>query len=337
MAKGEQVRNTFVITGATGFIGGVLATHLLRRGDRVVALVRDGEAPIGCEIVRGELEDLRVCERLINDYEPDGVFHLAAQAIVGRAKRDPFATMESNIRGSYNLMEAFRRHRKGTARLVVASSDKAYGELPEGSEAYQEGMPLEGRGPYDCSKSCTDLIAQSYGLTYNLPISIVRAGNVYGEGDFDLSRIVPSLVSDVVNHRPLKIMSDGSPIRDYVYVDDVVNGYVAAYERHVKPYPRAFNLAGHNPISVYDLATEVIDTVRDYAYRGSLVSSRHREFCRYIEDFDGKIDIVGSRTGEIQRQSLDPSRAAVELLWKSDTPLRWGLKRVLEWGYINLS
>lgn len=327
---------TFVITGATGFIGGALAKYLLHRGDRVVALVRDGEAPLGCETVQGELEDLRVCERLINEYEPDGVFHLAAQAIVGRAKRDPFATMEANVRGTYNLLEAFRRHRKSTARLVVASSDKAYGELPVGSSEYTEDTPLAGRGPYDCSKSCADLIAQSYGTSYGLPIAIIRAGNVYGEGDLDMSRIVPSLVADVVNGRPLTIMSDGSPIRDYIHVGDVVKGYYTAYEHHTVPDSRAFNLAVGKPISVLELANELLATVRDNAYRGSLMFSKHHELEWYLEKFGGRIDVLGTRTGEIQTQVLGISRAFEELNWKPSNPLRWGLKSTLEWGYNNL-
>lgn len=336
---------TFVVTGATGFIGGHLA-HDLSYQDQIVALVRDGELPDvsnygnKIKVVQGELEDLRTCERLIAEYQPDGVFHLAAQAIVGVGKRDPFGTLESNVRGTYNLLEAFRRHRRMGSRFVMASSDKAYGELPEGSEAYDEDMPLEGRGPYDVSKSCADLIAQSYGLEYSLPIAIIRAGNVYGKGDRDLSRIVPSLVSDVVNYRPLTIRSDGTPVRDYVHVDDVVWGYKQAYERYTENGPRAFNLASRNPLSAAMVADEVLEAVKYVAYEQHVpypFTNEYRSKCQsYLARTKGEIKILGDRGGEIQRQVLDPTRANLELHWSPDKSMRDGLVETICWGWNNL-
>lgn len=332
---------TFVITGATGFIGRWLAELLVERRDtRVVALCRDGSPPDGCEIVRGEIEDLRTCERLVNECRPDGVFHLAAQAMVEHAKRDPFATMEANVRGTYNLLESFRRHRKDGARFVMASSDKAYGELPMGSQMYTEGLPLEGRGPYDVSKSCADLIAQSYGLTYSLPISIIRAGNVYGPGDRDLSRIFPSLMADIVNGRPLTIRSDGTPIRDYVFVDDVAKGYIAAWERDSGDRPRAYNLAANSPISVSDLADTVLRTAsewcsfpRSYGYRQTPCQ---QDVGYYLKSDKARVEVLGTRKGEIQKQVLDPTRAQVELGWRAETTLGQGITETLAWAYDNL-
>ena len=331
--------STFVVTGATGFIGCRLAEMLTwKRGNRVVALCRDGKPPEGCEIVRGEIEDLRTCERLINETRPDGIFHLAAQAMVEHAKRDPFATLEANVRGTYNLLEAFRRHGRDLTRFVMASSDKAYGELPVGYEAYDEEMPLEGRGPYDVSKSCADLIAHSYGLTYELPIAVVRAGNVYGPGDRDLSRIVPSLLADMVNHRPLTIRSDGTPVRDYVYVDDVARGYIAAFENHTGNRPRAYNLAGHSPLSVVELAEEILRTDRSWSERQWFGwQDQAKSAVRwYVQSDKASIEVLGTRTGEIQRQVLDPTRADLELGWKAKTSLSQGIEQTLYWAYDNL-
>jgi CDP-glucose 4,6-dehydratase len=334
---------TFVITGATGFIGGALANRLMKDGNDVIALCRDGDPPDGCEVVRGDIEDLRTCERAINEYRPDGVFHLAAQAIVGHAKRDPFSTMETNIRGTYNLLEAFRRHRKDGSKMVLASSDKAYGELPEGAKAYDEDMPLEGRGPYDASKSCTDLIAQSYGLTYSLPIAVIRAGNVYGAGDWDLTRVVPSLVNDLVNGRPLTISSDGSPIRDYVHVDDIAKGYEMAYQQHRIDGPRAYNLSGRNPMSVLEMAEFIIDVAKTLARSpGHYVEgSRHyHSMDQYFKSMEARgektIKVLGTRMGEIQKQVLNPKRAKKELGWEATCDMWWGIRTTINWAYEHL-
>lgn len=331
---------TFLITGATGFIGGALAKRLMKDGNEIVALCRDGDPPAGCEIVRGDIEDLRTCERAVNEYQPDGVFHLAAQAIVGHAKRDPFSTMETNVRGTYNLLEAFRRHRKDGSKMVLASSDKAYGELPEGAKAYDEDMPLEGRGPYDASKSCTDLIAQSYGLTYSLPIAVIRAGNVYGEGDWDMTRVVPSLVNDLVNGRPLTISSDGSPIRDYVHVDDIAKGYELAYQNHKVAGPRAYNLSGQNPMSVLEMAEFILDVAKTLSkspghyVEGSRYYARMEQyFSKFAKLNEKTINILGTRKGEIQTQILNPKRAKKELGWEATVDMWWGIRTMINWAY----
>lgn len=338
--------STFVVTGATGFIARHLAEDLAmdwidsRYKHRVVALIRDGNPPIGVtDVVRGELEDLRAVERLVAEYQPDGIFHLAAQALVGIARRDPFNTLETNVRGTYNLLEAFRRHRKPGSRLVVASSDKAYGELPEGSSAYTEDMPLEGRGPYDVSKTCTDLICQSYAITYGLPISIIRAGNVYGPGDRDLSRIIPSLCDDVLHMRPLTIMSDGTPIREYLYVRDVVKGYRAAYEQ-TDYGMRAYNLGTGVGFTVKFVAELFLSSLRAMAKEPvdwqSPAYSRSQWIKSWLIKFEeNPIDIQGTRIGEIQKQVLDGARAWRELKWAPQISLQDGLRSTFFDAWLN--
>lgn len=310
---------TYVVTGATGFVGGHLARELMEMGHRVVALVRDGTPPEGCDVVRGELEDLRTCERLVVGSRCDGVFHLAAQAIVGVGVRDPFGTFESNVRGTYNLLEACRRHLHHQP-IVVASSDKAYGELRShgtpGKVGYLETDPLDGRSPYDCSKSCTDLIAQSYAWTYNLNLAIVRAGNIYGPGDTDLSRIVPSVVDDIVNERQPRVMSDGTPVRDYLYVADATAGYrdVAEWlhmldDTGAKFWPgEAFNLAGGDPMTVLEL----VSVIQQQAKRAS--------------DYPIVVpEIVGTRgEKEIPVQILDTEKARLAFGWRPRTSIAVG-------------
>ncbi len=312
----------YVITGATGFVGGALARSLLNERHTVTALVRDGSAPVGCRVIRGELEDIRTMERIIVESRPDGVFHLAAQAIVGTAKREPFNTFESNVRGTYNLLEAVRRH-DNSVPIVVASSDKAYGETrvyADGRAPYEEGDALNGRGFYDCSKSCTDLIAQSYAHS-GMHVAVVRAGNIYGPGDADMSRIVPSIVDDLISNRVLNITSDGSPVRDYLYIDDAVSAY-----RSVMSYlgggqfcaHTAFNFAGGEPVSVLQLVERVKDVAADI------------DFGRY-----GVINhtVLGQRTGEIHHQTLDCSKAKSTLNWHPTTDLVEGLRQTIHAAY----
>ena len=322
---------TFLITGATGFIGGELARQLLNRGDRVVALCRDGDPPSGCEVIRGDIEDLQACERAVVEAYPEGVFHLAAQALVEKAGRDPYHTLKTNVLGTTNMLEAFRRHRFVGARMVVASSDKAYGELPVGRDSYDEGTPLEGRGPYDVSKSCTDLIARSYQLSYSLPIAIIRAGNVYGPEDRDLSRIVPSLCNDVLDGQPLTIRSDGTPVREYLHVHDAAKGYIAAFEKRGSG---PFNLGTGQPMSVLELAEEFVWTLREIVNRERTSNAwpYGRDFASDIEHYvkhQAKIEVLGVRKGEIQRQVLDAAQAKEVLGWEAKMSLRDGLLETL--------
>jgi CDP-glucose 4,6-dehydratase len=241
-------RNVFV-TGASGFLGSWMVAELNARGANVVGLVRDiahtGKAALIPNAmprftVLGRLEDFDVLLRAINEYEIDTVMHLGAQPIVGIANREPRATFEANIRGTWNVLDACRQL-PNVKRVLVASSDKAYGEQP--TLPYDESMPLQGSHPYDVSKSCTDLIAQTYHNVYRTPVCITRCGNFFGGGDLNFSRIVPGTIRSVHDGKRPLIRSDGSMIRDYVYVRDVVQFYLFLAEAMEDPalHGEAFN------------------------------------------------------------------------------------------------
>lgn len=254
------------ITGGTGFVGGWLVKSLLEQGAYIVALVHDANPQSELyrsgdinriSVVNGSLEDFQSLERAINEYDVQTVFHLAAQPLVGVAHRFPLYTFEANIRGSYNLLEACRIHNQLVQQIVIASSDKAYGTQPE--LPYTEDMPLQGHHPYEVSKSCTDLIAQSYFYTYGLPVAIARCGNIYGGGDLNWSRIVPSTIrSFLQNERPI-IRSDGTHIRDYIYIQDVVQAFMRLAEGLTAPeiHGEAFNFSPERAVTVLELVTSI--------------------------------------------------------------------------------
>jgi CDP-glucose 4,6-dehydratase len=251
-----------LVTGATGIVGSWLCEELLSRGTTVVAMVIDDDPQSRfyregidrqCRIVRGDLARIEDCTRGINLHDVDVVFHLGAQTIVGTALRDPLECFESNIRGTYNLLEAARRLTPLVQSFVVASSDKAYGDSPV--LPYTEDMPLNGKHPYDVSKSCTDLIAQTYAHTYGLPVSIARCGNIYGGGDLNWSRIVPGTIRSLLaGERPV-LRSDGGPIRDYIYVKDVVDAYIALADATPRDgiEGEAFNFSPQSRYTVMDI------------------------------------------------------------------------------------
>src|SRR5579875_1092401 len=251
-----------LITGGTGLVGSWLTRQLCEAGADVVCLVRDwvpqselvrSGTLANVKVVRGDVCDREIIERILGEYEINTVFHLAAQTIVGVANRNPVSTFESNIAGTWNVLEACRRSPKVQA-IVVASSDKAYGDqevLP-----YSENTPLEGRHPYDVSKSCSDLISQAYGHTYRLPVAITRCGNFYGGGDLNWNRIVPGTIRSVLRGERPVIRSDGNFIRDYFYVEDGADAYMALAEamasdrRHVG---EAYNFSDERIVEVFGL------------------------------------------------------------------------------------
>ncbi|WP_420143097.1 NAD-dependent epimerase/dehydratase family protein [Sphingobium sp.] len=309
---------TCLVTGATGFLGGSLVAELIAQGAEVVALVRDmvPQSRFQAEglsnrakVVRGPLEEYEVIERALNEYAVDTVFHLGAQAIVGVANRNPISTFEANIKGTWVLLEACRR--VGTVeRIVIASSDKAYGDhttLP-----YQEDFALQGRHPYDVSKSCADLIALSYAQTYRLPIAITRCGNLFGPGDLNSNRIVPGTCLAAIDGTRPVIRSDGSPVRDYVYVEDIVQGYLllAQHMGDDGVVGRAFNFGTGEPVSVLDL------TRRTLAAAGRT---------------DLEPDIRNHAHGEIQAQYLSSSLAAQKLGWMPGAGLDDRLGQTFLW------
>src|SRR4030095_12885901 len=256
-----------LVTGATGLLGGWLVRRLLDQRADVVCLVRDWVPQ--CElvrarliekvkVVRGDVRDQSLLERTLGEYEIDTVLHLAAQTIVGIANRNPVSTLETNIAGTWSLLEACRRSPL-VKQIVVASSDKAYGEheqLP-----YSETAPLQGQHPYDVSKSCADLIAQSYAATYNLPVAITRCGNFYGGGDLNWNRIVPGTIRSVLrNQRPI-IRSDGLFVRDYFYVEDgaAVNMVLAeALAANQDLRGQAFNFSNEIQVTVLELVERLL-------------------------------------------------------------------------------
>ena len=261
-------------------------------------------------IVHGCLEDFWVLERAINEYEIDTVFHLAAQPLVGVAHRFPLQTFEANIRGTYNLLEACRIHRQFVQRVVIASSDKAYGE--QQSLPYTEEMPLQGRRPYEVSKSCADLLAQAYHCTYGLPVAIARCGNVYGGGDLNWSRIVPGTIRSFLHgERPI-IRSDGKSLRDYIYVKDVSRAYLRLAERlgDALVQGQAFNFSLEQGMSVMELVTK-IQLLMD---------------CQHIE-----ADVRNIAEGEISSQYLSSARANHVLGWQANYTLEQGLGETISW------
>ena len=308
-----------LVTGATGMIGSWLVKELLTRSAHVVALVLDADPQSELlrggdiqrvSVVNGDLGDFAAVERAINLHETDTVMHLGAQTIVGAAHRFPLATFEANIRGTYNLLDACRVHRGLVERIVLASSDKAYGDqavLP-----YTENMALAGRHPYEVSKSCTDLLGQAYHHTYDMPVAITRCGNVYGGGDLNWSRLVPGTIRSFLRRERPIIRSDGTFLRDYVYVKDVVRAYMALAERLDDPRVRgqAFNFSAELPISVLDL----VDAIQALMQCDELPP-----------------DIRNSARGEIRDQYLSSKKARDVLGWTAEFSLTRGLRETIAW------
>ena len=307
-----------LVTGATGLLGSWLCEALVARGAHVVALVRDlvpeslfhtGAAGGRCTTVFGDLRDGRLVERVLAEYEIDAVFHLGAQTIVEHALRDPANTMRSNIEGTWEVLDACRRSRRPT-RIVVASSDKAYGS--QAALPYQEDHPLAGRHPYDVSKSCTDLIAQSYAATYDLPIVVTRCGNLYGGGDLNWSRLVPGTIrSALQGDRPV-LRSDGTLIRDYLYVEDAAEAYIGLGERAHEP-----GIAGE----AWNYSNELQLTAANMTRRVLAACGRP----------DLEPDIRDEAVHEIAHQYLSAAKARERLGWTPAHGLDEGLRRTVAW------
>jgi CDP-glucose 4,6-dehydratase len=307
-----------LVTGASGLVGSWLVRALITAGASVVCLVRDWvpqselvlSGDIGrIRVVRGDICDRELIERILGEYEIDSVFHLAAQTIVGIANRNPISTFEANIQGTWSLLEACRRSPK-VRSIVVASSDKAYGtqeQLP-----YDETMPLQGRHPYDVSKSCADLIAQTYAISYELPVVITRCGNFYGGGDLNWNRIVPGTIRSVLrNERPI-IRSDGMFVRDYFYVEDGAVAYMLLAERLTAQFElsgEAFNFSNEIQISVKDLVKRILS----------------------LMDADLLPDIYNEASNEIRHQYLSAEKAHRTLGWSPLFDLDKGLQLTIDW------
>ena len=310
-------RPTFV-TGATGLVGSWLVKRLVEAGADVVCLVRDWIPRSEVvqqglfehvKVVRGDIRDQAVLERVLGEFEIDTVLHLAAQTIVTIANRNPISTFESNIAGTWNLMEACRRSPK-VKQIVVASSDKAYGDqdiLP-----YSEETPLQGEHPYDVSKSCADLIARTYALSYDLPVAITRCGNFYGGGDLNWNRIIPGTIRSILRGQRPIIRSNGEYIRDYFYVEDGAAAYMLLAEKLAnEPALRgeAFNFSNEIQVTVSEIVAKIL----------------------HLMDSILKPDIRNEVSNEILHQYLSAEKARNLLSWKPLFNLDDGLDLTIKW------
>ena len=307
-----------LVTGANGLLGGWLVRRLLDAGADVVCLVRDwvpqsefvrARLIDRVKVVNGDVRSQTLLERVLGEYEIDTVIHLAAQTIVGIANRNPVSTFKTNIGGTWALLEACRRS-PTVKQIVVASSDKAYGEhkqLP-----YNEDAPLMGRHPYDVSKSCADLIAQSYATTYNLPVAITRCGNFYGGGDLNWNRIVPGTIRSVLRGQRPVIRSDGKFVRDYFYAEDGAAANMILAERMAvdkELVGQAFNFSNESQVTVSELVDRILQSM------GSNLEP----------------DVRNEAVNEIREQYLSAAKAREVLGWKPLFTLDEGLGRTIEW------
>lgn len=307
-----------LVTGCTGFLGSWMTRKLVALGADVVGLVRDhvpqsqfyrSGTSEKMVTVRGDLSDFTLLDRVLAEYEIETVFHLAAQTIVGIANRSPLSTFETNIQGTWTLLEAVR-HNPTVQGIVVASSEKAYGEpdaLP-----YLEGHPLHGRHPYDVSKSCVDLIAQTYAATYQMPLTITRFSNLYGGGDLNWNRLLPGTMRSVLRGERPVIRSDGTFRRDYVYVEDAVDAYLSLAERVLEPgiCGEPFNFGSGRPAT----ALEVAQTI-----------------CRVAGRSDLEPIILDIVQNEIRDEYLSAEKAHKVLDWAPRHELEEGLAKSLAW------
>ena len=311
-------RKVFV-TGCTGLLGSHLSESLVVLGAEVTGLIRD-QIPRNylsmsntiqrMNVVNGDVEDYDLIERSLNEYEIQTIFHLAAQTIVGTANRNPLSTFSTNINGTWNILEAARRNTNIT-EILIASSDKAYGanvNLP-----YNEDTPLRGSHPYDVSKSCADLLAQSYFATYQLPVAITRCGNLFGGGDLNFNRLIPGTIRSIYNHISPEIRSDGKSTRDYIYVKDAVSAYTAlaaSLSTSDSIRGQAFNVSYESPMSAIDVVTTIL-TLTDR----SNLNPR----------------ILDQATNEIPHQFLNSKKFRTILKWAPDYTFESAMRETLMW------
>lgn len=319
MTGGGAVGLRVLVTGATGMIGAALTRRLVDEGAYTVAFVLDPDPrselyrsgtidSVG--VVAGALEDIDAIERAVLTHDIDTIFHLGAQTLVGSARRAPLPTFQANVAGTWNVMETARRHLDLVRRVVVASSDKAYGTAP--TLPYTEDMPLLGREPYEASKACADLVAQSYASAYGVPTAIARCGNVYGPGDLNWSRIVPGTFRSLFLGQQPILRSDGTFVRDYIHVDDVVEAYLALARGldRSELVGEAFNFSDESPLTVREI---------------------YEAACRAAGAPGSEAKVLDDAPGEIHDQYLSARKAREVLGWKAAVDLESGLASTAAW------
>jgi len=307
-----------LVTGGTGLLGGWLVQRLAGVGADITCLVRDWVPQSELvrsglfsqvKVVRGDIRDIHVLDRILSEYEIDTVFHLAAQTIVTIANRNPLLTLESNIAGTWNLLEACRRNTK-VKQIVAASSDKAYGDQED--LPYDENPPLQGQHPYDVSKSCADLVSHMYAKSFELPVCVTRCGNFYGGGDLNWNRIIPGTVRSILRGQAPIIRSDGKFIRDYFYVEDGANAYMVLAEKMAnkrKLKGEAFNFSNELQVSVLNLVEKILKLMKS----------------------DLQPVILNEASNEIRHQYLSAAKARKKLNWKPLFTLDEGLDKTIKW------
>lgn len=307
-----------LVTGATGLLGGWVVRELATHGADVVAIVRDSVPGTFLEtegmwgrisVCRGDVTDAPLVRRVLAEYEAQTVFHLAAQTIVPIANRSPISTFETNIAGTWVVLESVRLSGQDI-EVVVASSDKAYG--PSTRLPYREDYPLQGRTPYDVSKSCADLIAQAYAATWSTNVCVVRCGNLFGGGDRNYNRLIPGVIRDVMSGRRPVLRSDGTPVRDYIYAEDAARAYLllaSAMRMDSSLRGSPFNFSLESPTTALEVVKVILEAM------GS----------------DLPPDIRANATRELEVQYLDASAARSRLRWQPEVSLVEGLKRTVDW------
>ncbi|HJQ36089.1 MAG TPA: GDP-mannose 4,6-dehydratase [Thermoanaerobaculia bacterium] len=305
-----------LVTGATGLVGGWLVRALLEEKASVVALIRDWvpqsiliEDAKSAVFVRGEIQDQALIERILGEYEINTVFHLAAQTVVPIANRNPVSTFDSNIRGTWSVLEACRRSPL-VKQVVIASSDKAYGE--QATLPYTEEMPLQPRFPYDVSKACSDLIASSYATVFGVNVAITRCGNFYGGGDLNWSRLVPGTIRSLLRNEAPVIRSDGTLRRDYFYVEDGASAYMLLAEKMAGDSSlrgEAFNFSTETPFTVREIVDHTIRTMGGATEPVVLNEASH----------------------EIPDQHLNAAKARARLGWSPRFSFDEGLRQTIDW------
>ena len=308
-----------LVTGASGMVGSWLTRWLAESGAYTVAFIADSDPQSelmrsgtinNVNVVNGRLENYDDIERAINNHEVDSIFHLGAQPIVGAADRAPRHTFESNIQGTWNLLDACRTLSPLVKRIVVASSDKAYGTQPV--LPYTEDMSMNGDHPYEVSKSCTDLISTTYARTYGTPVTIARCGNIYGGGDLNWNRIVPGTFRSLLRGEQPVLRSDGTFIRDYLHVDDIVSAYLALGKQTDKPEfaGQGFNFSNESPLTVMQI---------------------YKAICVAADKSEITPNILNAASREIKDQYLDSTKAHNVLGWHASVSLEDGLTKSFEW------